>query len=284
MRTARGRRRQSSRGARNALALGDLDVRTPLHRLIAVALVAVALAGCGSRSHISTRTVAFDGIAGYLVEPAHAGRHPAVVLVHGSGGNRSQLLPQARALARAGLVALTITAPSTAHPLPAPTTLPELLRGARLTQTRDVSAVRAAARYLAARKDVDAQHLGYLGWSAGAKTGTFVTGTFRALALLSAGADTVARFVAAAPPAARAEVRRALSPVDPIEAIAGARPGTILLEDGRRDAVVPRRALENVIGAAPARTTVRWYDAGHALDRRAWSDARAWLVAKLSAT
>jgi predicted esterase len=58
----------------------------------------------------------------------------------------------------------------------------------------------------------------------------------------------------------------------------------VLLEDGRRDEVVPHAALENVIHAAPARTTVRWYDAGHALDATAWADARAWLVAKLSAT
>jgi dienelactone hydrolase len=230
------------------------------------------------------RPVTFSGIEGLLVAPSGGGRHPAVVIVHGAGGDRRELLGQARALARDGIVALTITEPSTAHPLPRATTLAALLDGTRRTQLRDAAAVRMAARYLAGRDDVEPARLGYLGWSAGAKTGTFVTGTFRALALLSAGADTVARFVAAAPPAARAEVRRALSPVDPIEAIAGARPGTILLEDGRRDAVVPRRALENVIGAAPARTTVRWYDAGHALDRRAWSDARAWLVAKLSAT
>jgi predicted esterase len=130
---------------------------------------------------------------------------------------------------------------------------------------------------------VDPRRLGYLGWSAGAKTGAFVTGTFHALALLSAGADTVSSFVAAAPPSARGEVRRALTPVDPIRAVSRAPVATtILLEDGRRDAIVPRRALENVIHAAPARTTVRWYDAGHALDRRAWADARAWLVAKLS--
>lgn len=246
--------------------------------------MAAALAGCGSGSdrRAVPRPVTVSGIQGFLVEPAGPGRHPGVVLVHGAGGDRRELLGQARALADAGIVALTITAPSTAHPLPRPTSLTALLTGTRRTQLRDSAAARAAASYLARRADVDPRRLGYLGWSAGAKTGTFVTGTFRALALLSAGADTVSSFVAAAPPAARVQVRRALTPVDPIAAIAHARPGTILLEDGRRDGIVPRRALENVIHAAPARTTVRWYDAGHALDRRAWADARAWLVAKLS--
>lgn len=245
------------------------------------------LTACGSGSALhrgSPQAVTFSGIAGFLVEPSGGGRRPGVVIVHGAGGTRRELLGQARALARAGVVALTITAPSTAHPLPPAGTIDGLLAGARRTQLRDAAAVRIAARYLGARDDVDARRLGYLGWSAGAKTGTFVTGTFRALALLSAGADPVSRFVAAAPPSARAEVRRALAPVDPIRAISHARPGTVLLEDGRRDEVVPHTALENVIRAAPARTTVRWYDAGHALDAHAWADARAWLVARLSAT
>jgi dienelactone hydrolase len=243
------------------------------------------LGGCGSASHrTSTHAVTFSGIAGFVVEPSGSGHHAGVVIVHGAGGTRRELLGQARALARAGVVALTITAPSTAHPLPPASTIDGLLAGTRRTQLRDAAAVRTAARFLAARDDVDPRRLGYLGWSAGAKTGTFVTGSFRVLALLSAGADPVSKFAAAAPPSARGEVRRALTPVDPIRAISHARPGTVLLEDGRRDEVVPHAALENVIHAAPARTTVRWYDAGHALDATAWADARAWLVAKLSAT
>jgi dienelactone hydrolase len=223
----------------------------------------------------------FDGIAGFLVAPTTSGRHAAVVLVHGSGGDRRELLGQARALAGDGLVALTITAPSSAHPLPPATSLASLLAGTRRTQLRDTAAVRSAAAYLAARDDVDPRRLGYLGWSAGAKTGAFVTGSFRALALLSAGADTVSAFVAAAPPGSGAEVRRALTPVDPIRAIAPARPGSVLLEDGRRDRIVPREALENIVHAAPRGTTVRWYDAGHGLNAAAWAAARAWLVAKL---
>jgi dienelactone hydrolase len=241
-----------------------------------------ALAGCGSSRGSGPRPVTFAGIQGFLVEPSSNGRHAAVVIVHGAGGDRRELLGQARALARRGVVALTLTEPSTAHPLPRATSLAGLLSGARRTQLRDAAAVRTAARYGSGRSDVDPGRLGYLGWSAGAKTGALVTGTFRALALLSAGADPVSKFVAAAPPPARAQVRRALTPVDPIRAIARARPGTVLLEDGRRDAIVPRPALENVIRAAPARTTVRWSDAGHALGPRAWADARAWLVAKLS--
>jgi dienelactone hydrolase len=259
-------------------------------RRAALVLALLALAGCGARSRrVSVQSVSFPGagqtIAGYLVEPGTDGRHPAVVLVHGSGGDRSELLGQARLLACAGLVALTLTEPSTVNPPKPVATVHDLLAAAKRGQLTDVAAVRGAADWLAARPDVDARRFGYLGWSAGAKTGTFVAARdrrFRAVALLSAGAAPVSAFVAHAPRWARAEVRRTLGSIDPIAEIERARPGTVLLEDGRRDEIVPRAALLNVVHAAPKRTQVRWYDTGHALSKRAYRDARAWLVARLA--
>lgn len=252
-------------------------------RLGLVLLTASVVVGCGGGPHVAQHSVRFGGIDGYLVDPGTRGRHPGVVLVHGAGGDRSQLLGQAIALAKRGIVALTITEPSSSHPLPRPTTLTELLAQAQRAQKRDTAAVRSAAAFLATRTDVDRARLGYLGWSAGAKTGTFVTDRFRALALLSAGAATVDQFVAAAPPPAQARIRRALTPIDPIRAVEHARPGSLLLEDGRRDAVVPHAALLNIVHAAPRGTVVRWYATGHALSTRAYADARSWLLRKLHA-
>ena len=243
----------------------------------------VASYGCGGGTHVAQRSVRFGGIDGYLVDPGTKGPHPGVVIVHGSGGDRSELLDQATALAKEGAVALTITEPSSAHPQPQATTLAGLLAQAQRTQERDSAAVRRAAAFLASRADVDAGRLGYLGWSAGAKTGTFVVHRFRALALLSAGAATLDEFVANAPAPARAEVRKALTPIDPIRAVARARPGSLLLEDGRQDVIVPHAALQNIVRAAPRGTLVRWYDAGHALTPRAYADARRWLLRKLHA-
>jgi dienelactone hydrolase len=252
-------------------------------RLGLVLLALVVVAGCGGGTHVSQRSVRFSGIDGYLVDPGTTGTHPGIVIVHGSGGDRSELLGQAVALAKEGAVALTITEPSTAHPEPRATTLAGLLAQAQRTQERDTAAVRRAIVFLSARSDVDARRLGYLGWSAGAKTGTFVVGRFRGLALLSAGAASVDQFVAAAPARARAEVRRALTPIDPIRAVARARPGSLLLEDGRQDTIVPHAALLNIVHAAPRGSIVRWYDAGHALSARAYADARVWLLRKLGA-
>jgi dienelactone hydrolase len=253
-------------------------------RVAVLVAAAAALAACGGHAAPSVRAVSAGGVPGYLVTPPGSGRHPAVVLVHGSGGDRKELLPYARELAGRGVVALTITEPSTSHP-PAPVkTLTGLLSETRASQLADVAAVRRAATYLAARSDVDPGELGYLGWSAGAKTGALVAASdrrFHALVLLSAGAATVEQFALQAPAGDRAQIVRALKPIDPIHEIAKARPGTVLLEDGTRDQIVPHAALENVVHAAPAHTTVRWYATGHALSQRAYDDAFDWLVAKL---
>jgi uncharacterized protein len=225
-------------------------------------------------------------VAAYLVEPPGRQRRPAIVLVHGSGGDRRELLDAGVALARRGAVALTITEPSSVGPPPAATSAKVFLAQTRMVTVRDVVAIRRAADVLASLPIVDRRRLGYLGWSAGAKAGAFVAASdhrFRALALLSAGADNVAAFVAAAPAPLRPLVRRELGSVDPLRYIAWASPTSLLLEDGRRDQIVPRHALLNMVHAAPRGTLVRWYPAGHALNAAAYKDAYAWLLTKLAA-
>jgi dienelactone hydrolase len=292
-------------------------------RLLAWLAVALLLASCGSSSHaqphrqtsglltfrydrsqplgyvdrgrINPRPepIAIDDISfrsgdlvveGYLVSPPGGRRRPAVVLVHGSGGDRTELLEQAKRLAKRGVVALTITEPSTSNPPARAGTVAATLRNVQAGQVRDIVAIRRAVDVLQSRPQVDEQRIGYLGWSAGARAGTFVAASeprVKALALLSAGAPPVSAYVANAPPGVRGLVRKTLTRIDPIRYVAHAKPGTLLLEDGRRDEVVPRNALENIVRAAPAGTAVRWYAAPHALNAAAYTDAFAWLRAKL---
>jgi hypothetical protein len=87
--------------------------------------------------------------------------------------------------------------------------------------------------------------------------------------------------VKAAPAGLKGATRTILGSVDPIRYIAMARPGSVLLEDGRRDQIVPRSALLNIVDAAPRGTAVRWYAAQHQLDRAAFHDAFDWLQRKL---
>jgi dienelactone hydrolase len=236
---------------------------------------------------IAVRDVSFRSggrrIQGYLLVPPGSGRRPGVVFVHGSGGDRSELLVKAAWLAARNVVTLTITAPSST-PVARPTTIGGLLAQSRAVTQHDVVAVRRAVDLLRTLPTVDPSRIGYLGWSAGARTGTYVAAAeprIKALVLLSAGADPLAAFVANAPPGTRGQVRRVLGSIDPIRYIAWANPGSVLLEDGRKDAVVPRAALLNIARAAPRGTVLRWYDAPHALNRRAYRDAFDWLARKL---
>jgi dienelactone hydrolase len=278
-----------------------------MRRAVPIAVLLVALAGCGGSSkpkpeaqsapplgyverglvqhtgNVNVIDVSYTSggrkVPAYLVQGPPKSNRPAVVLVPGSGGDRTELLPRALELAKRGAVVLTITPPSTAYPPAQPTTLAQLLAESKSTQTADVAAARRAGDVLRLLPDVG--DLGYLGWSAGAKTGTFVAASdtrFTRLALLSAGADKLAAFVAAAPASARAAVRKQLGSVDPLRFIARARPGTLLLEDGTKDTVVPRAALENMIKAAPTGTVVRWYPAGHSLNDAAWQNAYRFLL------
>jgi dienelactone hydrolase len=223
-------------------------------------------------------------VEAFLVEPSGKRQRPGIVLVHGAGGDRTELLGDAVQLAKLGFVALTITEPSSAQPPAQPTTVKGLVDESKLVTLEDVVAVRRAADVLASLPNVDGKRLGYLGWSNGAKTGAFVAASddrFKALALLSAGADKLARFVAAAPAGQKQLVARGLGIVDPLRYIALARSGSLLLVDGRRDQIVPHAALLNMIHAAPSGTVVRWYDADHELDPAAYRTTFAWLVSKL---
>jgi dienelactone hydrolase len=225
-------------------------------------------------------------VVGYLLLPPGRGRRPAVVFVHGSGGDRGELLSEAAALAARNVVTLTITEPSTSSPPRPAAGAVSVLKQVRAAQIRDVIAIRRAVELLRSLPGVSRQRIGYLGWSAGAKTGTYVAASephVKALALLSAGADPVNAFVAAAPPNLRSAVRLILGSIDPISYIAAARPGSVLLEDGTNDEVVPHAALLNIVRAAPNGTTVRWYKAPHALDRAAYRDAFDWLQRRLRA-
>ena len=78
-------------------------------------------------------------------------------------------------------------------------------------------------------------------------------------------------------------MKQILGSVDPLRYIAAARPGTVLLEDGRKDEIVPQRARsKNIVHAAPEGTTVHWYDGDqHELDKAAYGDAFDWLAGKL---
>jgi dienelactone hydrolase len=282
-------------------------------RRLAVLLlvVAAAVAGCGSGKTdlfatgdapldvqlgpqrrvdggVVVRQVLFrsgsDRIAGYLVVPPGAKEPaPAVLYLHGAGGDRTEQLPYAERLAREGAFGLTITVPSPAKTPPAGATPEEVLRWQRDAIVGDVVAARRGLDLLVEDDRVDPDRLGLVGWSMGGRLATIVAGVdrrLRATVLMSTGAVPVQEYVDAAPEELRDDVADVLPPIDPL-AYVGRIGGALLVQDGRSDSVVPARALQAVADGAPHGAAIRWYATDHALDERATQERLAWLESEL---
>lgn len=225
-------------------------------------------------------------IEAYLAIPPGKERHPAVIFLHGSGGDRSQMLLSATWMAGRGALTLTISAPSTGVAGIAGATPLQQLEQERDLSVADVVAVRRAVDLLGERTDVDPDRIGFLGWSSGARTGAILAGVeprLRALILMSGGAAPISEYIAQIPVRLRPPLTPILRSIDPLRYIAKAKADRLLLQDGRQDEVVPQDALEAVVAAAPKGTEVRWYAAGHGLNQQALKEQLAWLTEKLGA-
>jgi dienelactone hydrolase len=151
------------------------------------------------------------------------------------------------------------------------------------TIAADVTAARRAFDLLEADLRVDGGRLGLVGWSMGGRLAAIVAGVddrARATVLMSVGALPVSEYVNAAPQELQDVVREVLEPIDPLTRVAAAQ-GKLLVQAGRHDSLVPRRALRAVMSAAPKGTKVEWYPADHALNDAARSDRIDWLSGEL---
>jgi poly(3-hydroxybutyrate) depolymerase len=237
---------------------------------------------------IAIRDVSFASpkrgrVSGFVILPPGPGRHPAVIYVHGSGGTRADFLLQASWMAARGAVGLTLDSPFDRA------TGPETTGLAGLAQERDLNVqniveLRRAVDVLQSRPDVDPRRIGYLGYSAGAKAGAILAGVdhrVKAFDLMSGGALPVRLYVEQAPRALRGRIRRLLDPVDPLRYVGHAAPSALFFQDGLRDRIVPHAALVNLSRSGSRPKRVRWYAAGHPLNRRAYHDQLVWLAARL---
>jgi dienelactone hydrolase len=245
----------------------------------------VASGGGGTVQDLGYPSPRGGQVDGYLVLPKGAGKHPAVILMHGAGGDRRELLGLAAGLAARGIAAVTISSPVARTGVQ---TLPAGLEGVRRRRAlleQEVLDLRRAVDVVEVEPQVDPARLGFLGFSAGARSGAILAGVeprIGSFVLISGGADPVSAYVKGASPQLREQLLPQLRPVDPLRWIAKARPNTIFFQDGRKDQVVPRKALLALINAAPKPQRVRWYDAGHSPNGRVQSDAIAWLAKRLA--
>jgi dienelactone hydrolase len=215
------------------------DTKRPL----AVHDAGVALSGDRVALHVVTFAGATGTVNAFLLVPRAPGRHPAVLFLHGSGGNREDMLVPAVQLANRGAVAMTISQPNdteTFRPL--------------------VVNARRAFDVLTARGDVDPKRLGLVGFSLGGQTAAILAGEDAALTAVGiiAGRGSAAPLY---------WIRRAHA--------------DLFFQAGTHDDHVPHRQLVALMRAAPGEPRARWYDAGHGMNRRALDDQVAWQAAEL---
>ena len=194
-------------------------------------------------SWATIRSISFGGVDAYVVVPRAAGRHPAALFLHGSGGGRDDLIGQAAVLARHGVVTMTITYSSDAE-----------------TYRPAVVAARRALDVLAARKDVDPKRLGVVGFSLGAQIAAIVAGDDprpSAVDVIGGRGNAVTLYW----------IRRAKA--------------RLFFQAGTHDEVIPHTELLALMDAAPGRPRIRWYPAGHLLTKEIDEDLVAWMARAL---
>jgi dienelactone hydrolase len=227
-------------GARHASGPFAYDAKAPLH---------VRRAGVFATSaHATIDDISFAGVDGtrvpaYVVVPTSAGRHPAVLVLHGAGASRRDLLLEAALLGQQGIVALAPSQPNDAA-----------------TYRPLVVDARRGLDLLTRRKDVDPKRIGVVGFSLGAQTAAILAGVDPRVhdAEVIAGRGTAV---------ARYWIRRTHA--------------HLFFQAGTADPVVPHSQLLALIWAAPGKPKVTWYSAGHHVDSKMDRDMIEWQATEL---
>jgi dienelactone hydrolase len=248
---------------------------------------ATPLNGEGVRSF----SVRFRGANGETVPgllslpPGAEGAKPApcVLLLHGLGGSKGQMLLPALALARRGYATLAIDIAGHGERAriggkePSAYTLAEMRQGAAQT----VVDLRRAVDFLTTRPEIDKKRLGFVGVSLGGILGgVFVADEprVRAACLWAAGGDWGKLVITSAHPTVQklraagtitadaAAIEAQMAEVDPARTAGRIAPRPLLMINGDRDTIVPRACTDALFAAAREPKRIDFLPGGHVPD------------------
>lgn len=226
-----------------------------------------------------------ERVAAFLAVPPRKGPFPAVVYLHGAGQDRQAMLLPATWLAGRRAVALSVSSPFTR---PEGQTTARGIAGVRRERDLTILGVKELRRgvdLLQSLPEVDDDRIGFLGFSAGARTGALLAGIehrLKAVVLMSGGETTVDQVLQAVDQRDRDKLRPLFEDTDGLAYIARSSPTKLLFQAGREDELVPRDALERLYRATGKPKEIRWYEGGHDLPLQAYRDHLAWLSRTLS--
>jgi dipeptidyl aminopeptidase/acylaminoacyl peptidase len=176
----------------------------------------------------------------------------AIILAHGTGADRSSLLPETQMLARAGFGVLALDFPGQGASA-----------GRTLWGKGEREAISSAVDWLATRADVDASRIGAFGLSFGGYIvlqAASIDRRLRAIVLASTPSDIVeetrlasSRWGALSEWPALWALKRSGMPYDelkPLDVIGSVSPRAVFLIGGAQDGWVPESAVRALFGAA----------------------------------
>jgi dienelactone hydrolase len=228
-----------------------------------------------------------DVIASIAMPRNANGKVPAVLWAHAFGSGRNEFAAEVTDLADRGIASVIFELNLSRYtggrsgvdyqdPVYAAETFELLLR-------QDVVNARVALDILQRRGDVDMERIGFVGVDYGALIG----------GVLAAAEDRIDAFVFASsfsepsryfaqelvPPESVDGFAEQLAPYDPVRTLKHSG-GDILLQNARRDRLIPAEDYEKLIDAADG-AEVKWYESDHDLVYEAQQDRAQWLSEKL---
>ena len=220
-------------------------------------------------------------VARLYAQTAHSRRRPALIMGHGAPGSGARLSPRARYFARRGAVVLVVDAPFVRRDETDPITITEQ-DSVELVQ--QVISYRRAFDWLAARDDIDASRIGFVGGSHSAYVGALFAGAEPRLAAVALAMGDVSYvehfrnedgrwnkyFPSSLPSAQIDRWVASLRPFDGAEWLARSRVRHVLLQNALNDEAVPQHAAIKLHAAAPPGALHEWYDSGHRMPPEAF--------------
>ena len=219
-------------------------------------------------------------VAAYFVHPVAGAPWPLVIWTPGRGGDRSEELGDANALARNGVASLLVDPPA-----------PEVVTCDAAKDlaifTRYVVGRRRAVDLALTLPDVDRTRIAAAGFSYGASVTAVLAGVehrIGAFALKSGRAHHTGFMRLACPRLGQKKLDayvQKLSAIDPINWVPKATGPAFLIQDGTRDPFNPRADVLALYRAARGPKELRLYAADHPLNAVATAYRTRWLLRQL---
>lgn len=225
-----------------------------------------------------------ERVSAYLVSPRRTGGSAGVLFMHPAGVARHAFLKEAIILAGNGAVSLLIDAP---YARPPGRPVFSYTSQDRDDLVQNVVDLRRGIDLLLRRLKIDAQRIGFVGFSYGATVGAMMAGVekrIKACVLWGGGAQLtyfLRKHNRALNDVDLGKYLELMSPLDALHHVSLAAPTQLFFQNGLQDKNVPVEQAQAQFEAASEPRQIGWYKAGHSLNSKGHRERYEWLQARL---